>query len=166
MRPIKLTLQAFGPFHQRETIDFTAFGSNPLFLINGPTGSGKTTLLDAICFALYGQTTGGEREGRQMRSDHADEQLSTEIDFTFALGEKTYRVLRQPDQERAKKRGEGTVTQQAWADFWQVTADGHERVISTRKVNSANSEIESRIGLSAEQFRQVIVLPQGQFRQL
>jgi len=69
MKPIRLSMTAFGPFAEQETLDFTQLGHNPLFLINGPTGSGKTTILDAICFALYGKTTGDEREGSQMQSD-------------------------------------------------------------------------------------------------
>ncbi len=72
MHPLTLTMSAFGPFAEQEDIDFSRLGDKPLFLINGPTGSGKTTLLDAICFALYGKTTGDEREGGQMRSDLAN----------------------------------------------------------------------------------------------
>ena len=71
MKPLQLTLQAFGPFAKTEHIDFSTLGNNPLFLINGPTGAGKSSILDAICFALYGQTTGAERDGAQMRCDHA-----------------------------------------------------------------------------------------------
>lgn len=166
MRPIRLSLTAFGPFRHRELIDFLDFGRHALFLINGPTGSGKTILLDAICFALYGQTTGGEREGRQLRSDHAAPDVLCEVDFTFVLGHQTYRILRQPDQERPKKRGKGLLLEPARADFWRIEDDGHETVLSSRKVQEANAAIEARLGLNAEQFRQVIVLPQGHFRQL
>ncbi len=166
MRPLQLSVQAFGPFQQRETIDFTCFGTQPLFLINGTTGAGKTTLLDAICFALYGQTTGGEREARQMRSDHATGTLLTEVDLHFALGEQRYRVLRQPEQERPKRRGTGSTPQAARADFWQIDSSGHETALTVQKVSAANQAIETKIGLNAAQFRQVIILPQGQFRQL
>ncbi|MEZ5477973.1 MAG: AAA family ATPase [Thiolinea sp.] len=164
MRPLQLTLQAFGLFCRRETIDFTALGEHALFLIHGPT-VGKTTLLDAVCFALYGQTTGGEREGRQMRSDHADDELLTEVDFCFALGDTRYRILRQPEQERRNWRGEGTHNRR------RVPISGalKRMVMKPRlacKVNDANTEVEARIGLNAAQFRQVIVLPQGRFRQL
>lgn len=88
MKPLKLTMQAFGPFATREVIDFTKLGSNPLFLINGPTGSGKTSILDAICFALYGETTSNERLGMQMRCDLAAIDLPTEVEFEFSLHEK------------------------------------------------------------------------------
>ena len=117
MKPLNLTLQAFGPFASRETIDFTRLGTNPLFLINGPTGAGKSSILDAICFALYGQTTGAEREPAQMRCDHADPSVLTEVILDFQLGETGYRVRRIPTQERPKSRGEGTTTQQAEAQW-------------------------------------------------
>ena len=84
MRPIRLTMSAFGPFAHTESIDFDALGHNPLFLINGPTGAGKTTILDAICFAMYGKTTGNEREGAQMRCDLADGQFITEVELIFS----------------------------------------------------------------------------------
>lgn len=83
MRPLHLRMTAFGPFAKQEQIDFTELGDNPLFLINGPTGSGKTTILDAICFVLYGQTTGAEREGKQMRCDFAVADRLTEVELTF-----------------------------------------------------------------------------------
>ena len=86
MKPLKLVLQAFGPFAKTESIDFTALGQNPLFLINGPTGAGKSSILDAICFALFGQTTGAERDATQMRCDHADDSLITEVILDFSLG--------------------------------------------------------------------------------
>ena len=99
MKPIKLTMQAFGPFAQTETIEFDKLGTNPLFLINGPTGSGKTSILDAICFALYGETTGNERQGVQMRCDMAAPTLLTEVTLEFSLNGKSYRVIRSPEQE-------------------------------------------------------------------
>ena len=79
MTPLTLTMQAFGPFAGTESIDFTALGKSPLFLINGPTGAGKSSILDALCFALYGQTTGNERDPTQMRCDQADAALLTEV---------------------------------------------------------------------------------------
>ena len=90
MKPLTLTIQAFGPFVDKEVIDFTRLGKSPLFLINGPTGSGKSTILDAICFALYGKTTGNEREAAQMRCDQADPNTLTEISFDFSLGDKQW----------------------------------------------------------------------------
>ncbi|MBS3964848.1 MAG: SMC family ATPase [Methylomonas sp.] len=166
MKPLNLSLQAFGPFSGRESIDFTQLGSNPLFLINGPTGAGKSSILDAICFALYGQTTGAEREPAQMRCDHADPNLLTEVILDFQLGETGYRVRRIPTQERPKSRGEGTTTQQAEAQLWLL--DGREEgvLLVAKKVDDATNQIRKRIGLDVEQFRQVMVLPQGKFREL
>lgn len=166
MKPLTLTLQAFGPFAGCETVDFTQLGSNPLFLINGPTGAGKSSILDAICFALYGQTTGAEREPAQMRCDHADPNLLTEVILDFQLGETGYRVRRIPTQERPKSRGEGTTTQQAEAQFWLLDGSIDGSLIVAKSVGDATDEIRKRIGLDVEQFRQVMVLPQGKFREL
>ncbi|HEY8034491.1 MAG TPA: SMC family ATPase [Methylobacter sp.] len=166
MKPLSLTLQAFGPFSGSEDIDFTRLGSNPLFLINGPTGAGKSSILDAICFALYGQTTGAEREPAQMRCDHADPNVLTEVVLDFKLGETDYRVRRIPTQERPKSRGEGTTTQQAEAQLWQLDGTEEGVLIVAKSVNDATDEIRKRIGLDVEQFRQVMVLPQGKFRDL
>src|SRR5512133_404465 len=124
MRPLQLTMTAFGPFAGSELIDFARFGPSALFLINGPTGAGKTTILDAICFALYGKTTGDEREGHQMRCDHAAPETLCEVVLTFELGERSYRIRRVPEQERPKARGAGTTTQAAEAQLWELNQDG------------------------------------------
>ena len=166
MRPICLTMTAFGPFPGTEQVDFEKFGDAPLFLINGPTGSGKTTILDAICFALYGQTTGDEREGSQMRCDLSSSDTLAEVVLTFELGDQRYRIRRVPEQQRPKARGEGTTTHSTEAQFWSLGSDGEEQLIVARKVKDATAEIENRTGLNADQFRQVMVLPQGKFRQL
>jgi exonuclease SbcC len=166
MKPIKLSIQAFGPFANSEEVDFTKLGDSPLFLINGPTGAGKTSILDAICFALYGQTTGNERDGTQMRCDHADLSVLTEVSLEFALANKRFLIRRVPMQARAKKHGDGTTTQPAEAQLREIdgTADG--RLIVSKSVGEANEEIKQLIGLGVEQFRQVMVLPQGKFREL
>ena len=168
MRPIKLSMTAFGPFIATETVDFELFGEKPLFLINGATGAGKTTILDAMCFALYGQTTGKEREAVQMRCDYADDNTTTTVEFTFELAGTTYRILRVPEQTRAKKSGEGTTTQKARAELWQLSLEekGAEKVLVPEKVTEATQKIEELTGLQVDQFRQVMVLPQGQFRRL
>lgn len=165
MRPLTLSMTAFGPFPGTETINFAELGENPLFLINGPTGSGKTTLLDAICFALYGRTTGDEREAAQMRCDLAPADILTEVTLGFELSGRTFRIRRVPEQQRLKSRGEGTTTHAPEAQFYEL-ADGGERLIVSSKVTEATREIENLTGLSVEQFRQVMVLPQGKFRQL
>jgi exonuclease SbcC len=163
MKPLKLTLQAFGPFAKTEQVDFTQLGSNPLFLINGPTGSGKTSILDAICFALYGETTGNERQGIQMRCDQSAANLPTEIIFEFALHDKHYRVMRAPEQEAPKARGEGTTTKKHTASLYEITDE--ERLI-TSKTAQVKTEVTALLGLNESQFRQVMVLPQGKFREL
>jgi len=166
MRPLSLTIVAFGPFAAKEHIDFQRFGEHPLFLIEGSTGAGKTSILDAICFALYGETTGAEREAKQMRCDLADPEHLTEVELLFALGEKRYRIRRVPDQQRPKKSGDGFTKQTAEAQLWHVEADGTETVMVAKKVIDATAAVRELTGLEAEQFRQVMVLPQGQFRQL
>ncbi|MCC5900889.1 MAG: SMC family ATPase [Halomonas sp.] len=167
MTPLNLIMQAFGPFAGRENIDFTALGRSPLFLINGPTGAGKSSILDALCFALYGQTTGNERDPTQMRCDQADAALLTEVTLDFRLRGVDYRVRRVPQQERPKARGEGTTTHSAEAQLWRLKANGDvETCLVARKVNDATAELQALIGLDANQFRQVMVLPQGKFREL
>jgi len=163
MRPNKLIIQAFGPFAGTEEINFDQLGSNPLFLINGPTGAGKSSILDAICFALYSQTTGKEREAAHMRCDHAEPTLLTEITLDFSLGDQRYRIRRAPTQERPKSRGEGTTTHQTEAQLWQIKTDG-DTLLVPKKAQEATECIENLTGLSVEQFRQVMVLPQGKFR--
>lgn len=163
MKPTLLTMQAFGPFAEREIVDFTKLGTNPLFLINGPTGSGKTSILDAICFALYGETTGNERQGSQMRSDQASIDLPTEIVLEFALNNKCYRVTRTPEQEAPKARGEGTTVRKHTASLYDITEG---ELLITSKTAQVRTEITALLGLNETQFRQVMVLPQGKFREL
>ncbi|MDV6250079.1 SMC family ATPase [Vibrio sp. EA2] len=163
MKPIKLTMQAFGPFAKTETIDFEKLGSNPLFLINGPTGSGKTSILDAICFALYGETTGNERLGIQMRCDLAAIDLPTEVTLEFSLHGKIYRVVRSPEQEAPKARGDGMTVKKHTASLYEL---GDSEKLITSKTTQVKTEITNIIGLTETQFRQVMVLPQGKFREL
>lgn len=166
MKPLSLTLQAFGPFAGTETLDFALLGDSPLFLINGPTGAGKSSILDAICFALYGQTTGDEREAAQMRCDQSAAEVLTEVQFDFELAGKQYRIRRIPLQERPKTRGEGFTLQQPEAQLWHLDGSVEGVLKVARKVNDANREVQQLLGLDVEQFRQVMVLPQGKFRQL
>ncbi len=166
MKPIYLSMQAFGPFAEKEEVDFTRLGENPLFLINGPTGAGKSTLLDAICFSLYGQAADDEREPAALRSDMAESQLLTEVQFQFALGEKQYRIARIPAQNKPKQRGEGFTTQATEAKLWEMQADGNEVLLIPKKATEVTEKVVELTGLTAEQFRQVMVLPQGKFRAL
>jgi exonuclease SbcC len=169
MRPIALSLQAFGPFVQPQRLDFRCLGEQRLFLIAGPTGAGKTTLLDAITFALYGTSSGAERDADELRSQQADPHSLTEVRFDFSIGRRRYRVERVPRQRRAKLRGEGTTAEPASATLWDRTetaddaAEGHVLASGYSKVTE---HIETLIGFRGEQFRQVILLPQGRFREL
>jgi len=166
MRPITLEMSAFGPFSGTEIIEFELLGEKPLFLINGPTGSGKTTILDGICFALYGSTTGNERDAEQMRCDHAAADLITRVSLNFELNGQHYRISREPRQIRPKAKGEGLTTHSANAELLQLDGSGKTTVLVPRKVNEATHAVEDLMGLNVEQFRQVMVLPQGEFRNL
>ena len=113
-------MSAFGPFASTQTLDFTAL--EPIhYFHQRPTGAGKTTLLDGICFALYGKTTGNEREGSQMRCDMADDSLLTEVTFSFQLGSNSYRIRRVPEQDRVKKSGDGSTVQKPEAQLFKLT---------------------------------------------
>lgn len=169
MRPIKLTIKAFGPYAGEQDLDFRILNDKSLFLIHGPTGSGKTTILDAITFALYGRTSGDERNPKEMRSDHADPSIPTEITFDFSLGKEIYRITRRPEQERIKKRGEGRTTEKAQATLWKrthISDGGEDGTVITSKETRVTEKIEELLGFRAEQFRQVVVLPQGKFMKL
>ena len=165
MKPLVIEMHAFGPFAKRQVIDFRQLGSKTFFLIHGPTGSGKTSILDGICFALFGDSSGGERDGRQMRSHHADSDTLTEVSFDFALGTDRYRVRRIPEQMRPAKRGGGETKQNQIAELWRLdSADGNEVAqplcAGWKDVTDAVSGL---LGFESKQFRQVIMLPQGKF---
>ncbi len=170
MRPLVLNLQAFGPFAGTQTIDFTELGDRSLFLIHGPTGAGKTTILDALSFALFGESSGAERDSRQLRSDFADPKLPTEVSLTFRHGEKRYRITRRPAQLLAKQNGKGMTEKPPEAEFWQLSGNAagspEEKLESiAQKTGDCTKAIVELLGLDASQFRQVILIPQGQFRQ-
>lgn len=165
MKPIKLSMGAFGPYAEMQDIDFRELGKHNIFLIHGPTGSGKTTILDGICFALYGDTSGAERNGKNMRSHHGKPDQMTEVTFEFEIRGETYRIYRIPEQERPKKSGTGTTLQTADASLWKRNGEDDEVLLKSGwKV--VTEEIENIIGFKSSQFRQVIMLPQGQFRKL
>jgi exonuclease SbcC len=165
MKPRTLSMQAFGPFANRETVDFTLLPEDSLFLIHGPTGAGKSTLFDGICFALYGDTSGGERQAREMRSHHAADTVQTEVELEFELGSRRFRVKRIPEQERAALRGkDGLVKVPAKAELHEW--DDTEWTLLASRSGEVNSKVEELLGFEAAQFRQVIMLPQNQFREL
>lgn len=163
MRPQILTMTAFGPYAGEETIDFTQLGDKRFFLITGPTGSGKTTILDAITFALYGTPSGDLRDNRSLRSDYATPDRKTEVKFQFTNQGRTYEVTRTPEQVLNKQRGEGTRTVPAGASLVEITADGDRKVLGTTN-NTVTRAVEGLLGFQARQFRQLMVLPQGEFR--
>jgi exonuclease SbcC len=166
MKPLRLTINAFGPYAGRQEVDFAELGDNSLFLINGPTGGGKTTILDAICYALYGETSGKERDDKHLRSDLADPEDIAEVELTFAVNDQQFRAIRSPTQERAKKYGEGTTVQQAKAQLIKLDGNGEEQEVLGSKIGEVNDWVSNLLGFQSDQFRQVIMLPQGQFRKL
>lgn len=164
MIPIYLEMKAFGPYAGTEIVDFRRLKDHKLFLIYGPTGSGKTTILDAICYALYGSTSGDIRTGSYMRSEYATPDEPTSVSFRFAIGRKYYRIDRSPEQQIAKKRGDGLKKASAQAALYETDADGgDEKLLAAKNVNAA---VEGLLGFKADQFRQVVLLPQGDFRKL
>lgn len=169
MKPIKLTMSAFGPYAGSQVLDFSNLGERNFFLIHGPTGSGKTTILDAICYALYGDTSGAQRDGKQMRSDHAEPLTITEVTYDFSIGRNIYRIKRCPEQERPKKRGEGTTIMRADATIWKRTGvmdDDEEGIVLDSGWNKVTATVENLLGFKSNQFLQVVMLPQGEFRKL
>ncbi len=169
MRPERLVLQAFGPYREQEVVDFAELGPNRVFLIHGDTGAGKTTILDAMVFALYGDTSGGERHAEQMRCDSAPGTLPTEVVFDFGLGERSYRIRRRPAQEITGARSGGAlVSKPAEVVLWDRTGCASQeegRPLAT-KIRDVEGRVRDLLGFSCEQFRQVVVLPQGRFREL
>ncbi|TLM65620.1 MAG: SMC family ATPase, partial [Actinobacteria bacterium] len=169
MRPVRLVMQAFGPYAGTHTIDFRDLGAERVFLIHGDTGAGKTTILDAIVFALYGETSGAERTAAQMRCESASPDLPTEVTFDFEVGAGAYRVVRRPAQQLAGKRGAAEVSKQATAAVWDRTGLGDDagegRPLATR-IRDTDAAVRGLLGFSGAQFRQVVVLPQGKFVEL
>lgn len=164
LRPIQLKMTAFGPYKETETIDFTQLYDHQLFVISGATGSGKTTIFDAICFALYGTASGTDRDNnRMLRSQFADDATYTAVDFTFSIRDKTYRVFRQLPHIREGNRTETG----AKYELYEIVANGEEiPAVDRQIVSEINEELESIIGLTKEQFQQIMMLPQGEFMKL
>lgn len=167
MKPRKLILQAFGPYAHRQELDFTALSDQGFFLIHGPTGAGKTTILDGISFALYGQTSGGLREAKDMRSHFADPNLETLVIFDFQINDRRYRVERSPEQKVPKHKGEGFKCHPAWANLFELRGDPleHPEPLAQERVSLVDERLERLLGFKADQFRQVVLLPQGRFQE-
>lgn len=164
MKPISLTVEAFGPYRDSVTLDFNELQNHSMFLISGPTGAGKTSILDAMVYALYGEPSGEVRKTDAIRSDFAEPQRMTRVDFSFAIGEAQYRVERLPKQLVAKKRGTGMREQNASATVYEMK-DGEWKVIATSAA-AIRDTIQRIIGFRKDQFLQVVLLPQGEFRKL
>ncbi|HEY8981499.1 MAG TPA: SMC family ATPase [Streptomyces sp.] len=163
MRLHRLSLTAFGPFGATQTVDFDALATAGLFLLHGPTGAGKTSLLDAVCYALYGAVPGARQNGQglTLRSDHAAPGVRTEVTLDLTVAGRRLEITRQPPWERPKKRGAGTTLDKAqtWlrehkAGTWKDLSRSHQEI---------GEEITQLLGMSREQFCQVVLLPQGDF---
>ena len=163
MKPHRLTFCALGPYADEVEIDFDPLVEEGLFLIHGPTGAGKTFLLDALCFALYGDVP-GERGRHTVRSDHAPLNVTPWAELEFTSQGHRWRVRRSPEHERAKVRGEGTTRRLAEATLERREGDEWRAVAG--KIREVNDEIAGLLGLTAEQFQQVILLPQGRFERV
>ena len=160
MRPLELKLKNFGPYVD-ETVDFTRFEQAPLFLITGKTGSGKTTIFDAMCYALFNETSGKKRQAFQMRSDFASDKAETSVEFTFEHQGKIYYIKRQPKQVLAGRGGK-PVEKKAKVELIYPGPDAEKLAI--QKIPEARRFIDELLHLTAEQFTKVILLPQGEFR--
>lgn len=160
MRPIKLTVSAFGPYAGKTVLDLDKLGENGLYLITGDTGAGKTTIFDAITYALYGEASGDNREASMFRSKYAEAATPTEVELVFAYAGKTYTVKRNPEYERPKSRGEGFTTQKAEVQF--LYPDG--RVVT--KQRDVDNAIRDIMGINRSQFLQIAMIAQGDFLKL
>ena len=160
MRPLKLTIAGFGPYAGTQVLDFDSLGKSGLYLITGDTGAGKTTIFDAITFALFGEASGSSREPGMLRSMYADPEDPTYVELTFAYGGKVYTIRRNPEYKRAKKKGAGTTDEDAGV---QLTYPDGRSLSKEKEVRQAIKEI---IGLTREQFAQVSMISQGDFRKL
>ena len=165
MRIHSLTMTGIGPYAGREHIDFDAVGASGRFLLTGPTGSGKTTIIDAIVFALYGDVADSADSSKErIRSTLVGPHTESVIDLVFSTGAGVYRVRRTPTYERAKRRGQGTTTQNGTVKLWHLAEVGGEPLDEpVTRVGDADAEIARAVGLSREQFTQTVVLPQGKF---
>lgn len=163
MKPLLLKITAFGPYAKQTTLNFKEdLVNQEIFVVTGPTGAGKTTIFDAICYALYGETSGGSRTGKELRSDFAAQSdLKTEVEFTFKVKDKIYKIVRAPQQLQKKKRGEGFREVPASVELLEV---GSERLPLT-KDSEVKEQIQEIIGLKVEQFRKIVMIPQGDFKE-
>jgi exonuclease SbcC len=154
-------LTAFGPYPRRQAIDFAALGGSDLFLIHGPTGAGKTSIFDGLTYALFGRLA-GTRGVDRIRADRAEPQAQTRVVLRFRMGDVTYRVERTPEWERPRKRGGGTTTEAAGASLWR---EGDALPVATGATDVTGA-VTRLLGMDVDQFTQVALLPQGDFKRL
>lgn len=160
MRPLSITISAFESYADTVTIDMESLGKSGLYLITGDTGAGKTTIFDAIHFALYGDASTDGRETKTLRSKYADPETKTEVQLKFEYGGKVYQIKRNPEYLRPKKRGDGFVKEPTNAEL--IYPDGS--VVSSK--NAVDIKIREIIGLDKNQFSQIVMLAQGEFKKL
>lgn len=161
MKPLKLTISAFGPYAEKEEIDFQQLGSQGVFLITGDTGAGKTTLFDAITFALYGEASGSVRAADMFRSKYAKEEIPTFVELIFAYHGREYKVKRNPEYLRPKERGSGFTMQKSEAEL--IFPDDRQPVTKAAEVTKA---IEELLGVDYHQFTKIAMIAQGDFQKL
>lgn len=160
MRPLRLCMTGFGPYKNKTEIDMASLGKGGLYLITGDTGAGKTFIFDAITYALYGDMSGSGRDTKTVRSQYAEPGDTTEVELDFEYRGKIYKLVRNPEYTRAKKRGEGTATESAGAT---LTLPGGSVVDGSSRVTD---EIKSILGIDRNQFRSIAMIAQGEFRQV
>ncbi|MFF4585871.1 AAA family ATPase [Streptomyces sp. NPDC001388] len=167
MRLHRLDLTAFGPFGGSQSIDFDELSAAGLFLLHGPTGAGKTSVLDAVCYALYGSVPGARQnvqgQGLTLRSDHAAPGTRTEVTLELTVAGRRLEITRQPPHERAKKRGTGTTVEKAQTSLREYDPVAGAWKDLSRSHQEIGEEITQLLGMSREQFCQVVLLPQGEF---
>ncbi|PWS40869.1 SMC family ATPase, partial [Streptomyces sp. ZEA17I] len=163
MRLHRLALTAFGPFGATQEVDFDALSSAGLFLLHGPTGAGKTSVLDAVCYALYGAVPGARQSpGATLRSDHAPADLPTEVLLELTVGGRRLEITRSPAQPRPKRRGDGFTQEKAQSRLREREPEGGWKALS-KSHQEIGEELVQLIGMSRDQFCQVVLLPQGDF---
>ncbi|MDN3017061.1 SMC family ATPase [Paenibacillus sp. BSR1-1] len=165
MRPLKLTMQAFGPYAGTETIDFSKLGNRTMFVISGKTGAGKTTIFDAISYAIYGKASGEDRNGPELRSQFAKDELLTEVTLDFSLRNKVYSITRSPQQQKKKDKGDGFTSIGAKAELYVLDESGEKKLLAS-KITDVEEKIKEIMLIDANQFRQILMIPQGEFRKL
>ncbi len=171
MRPLRLTMQAFGPYPERVVLDFREAVDAGLFGIYGQTGSGKSTIFSAMTFALFGEAAKDDQEPASLRSDHADAALPTEVELVFDVGGKRFVAFRRPEQRRPKQRGDGETRSAHEAFLFDatglsleaITDEQRGKIIAEKKVCLVDAAVCELLGYGASQFRQIVLLPQGRF---